>query len=364
MLNYEFPPLGGGASPVSYEISKGYVSLGHSVTVVTMAYKSLLEHEVKDGIEIYRVPCLRSKKEICHPWEQLTYILSARKFLKQHLKNHKYDINHTHFIIPVGIISLWLKKKYNLPYVITSHGSDVLGYNPRFKYLYPLIKHEWRNIIKNAKAIIAPSKFLYDQIKKYTSEGKLIIISNGIEPNKFKPMEKEKKILVVTRLFSNKGVQNILDALRESSLKEKGWGVDIVGDGPYRKFLENKCKNDNLTNLVNFHGWIDNESDEMKKFYGKSKLFLTASYFENFGITILEAIQSGCYVLASDIDGYKQLGLNKEHYFKVKDPQDLKIKLEKLIEQKGELKVEKLNKTFEWENIIKKYENILLRQSD
>ena len=31
MLNYEFPPLGGGASPVSYEIAKGYVKLGHKV---------------------------------------------------------------------------------------------------------------------------------------------------------------------------------------------------------------------------------------------------------------------------------------------------------------------------------------------
>lgn len=28
MLNYEFPPLGGGASPVSYELAKGYVDLG------------------------------------------------------------------------------------------------------------------------------------------------------------------------------------------------------------------------------------------------------------------------------------------------------------------------------------------------
>ena len=36
MLNYEFPPLGGGASPVSYELAKGYVKLGHGVDVVTM----------------------------------------------------------------------------------------------------------------------------------------------------------------------------------------------------------------------------------------------------------------------------------------------------------------------------------------
>ena len=30
ILNYEFPPLGGGASPVSYEIAKGYTKLGHN----------------------------------------------------------------------------------------------------------------------------------------------------------------------------------------------------------------------------------------------------------------------------------------------------------------------------------------------
>ena len=34
MLNYEFPPLGGGASPVSYEIAKGYVKLGSQVNII------------------------------------------------------------------------------------------------------------------------------------------------------------------------------------------------------------------------------------------------------------------------------------------------------------------------------------------
>ena len=61
MLNYEFPPLGGGASPVSYELAKGYAKLGHEVDVVTMGYKDLKEFEIKEGINIYRVKCLRSK---------------------------------------------------------------------------------------------------------------------------------------------------------------------------------------------------------------------------------------------------------------------------------------------------------------
>jgi len=42
MLNYEFPPLGGGASPVSYEIAKGYVELGNE-----KSYKYWILHSIR-----------------------------------------------------------------------------------------------------------------------------------------------------------------------------------------------------------------------------------------------------------------------------------------------------------------------------
>ena len=189
MLNYEFPPLGGGASPVSYEIAKGYVKLGHEVDVVTMGYSELPENEIKDGINIYRVKCMRKKKEICQPWEQLSYINSAKKFLRVHMKTHSYDINHTHFIIPTGVLALWMKKKYGLSYIVTSHGSDVLGYNNKraFKYLYPLLKGKWKKIIKEAKFVTTPSQFLQGKIKEITNYGNFIVIYNGIDEGKFKP---------------------------------------------------------------------------------------------------------------------------------------------------------------------------------
>ena len=55
MLNYEFPPLGGGASPVSYNLAKELVKQGHSIDVVTMGFKGLKRFEVVDGINVYRV---------------------------------------------------------------------------------------------------------------------------------------------------------------------------------------------------------------------------------------------------------------------------------------------------------------------
>ena len=59
VLNYEFPPLGGGASPVSRDISIQLQKRGHQVTVLTMGYRDLPEYEEMQGIKIYRLKCLR-----------------------------------------------------------------------------------------------------------------------------------------------------------------------------------------------------------------------------------------------------------------------------------------------------------------
>jgi glycosyltransferase involved in cell wall biosynthesis len=354
ILNYEFPPLGGGASPVSYEIAKGYVKLGHKVDVVTMGFKGLKRFEVKDGINIYRVRCLRSRKEICHPWEQLTYIFFAKRFLKKHLKTNSYDINHTHFIIPTGIVSLWLKKKYGLEYIITSHGSDVLGYNKRFKKIYPFISGVWKKIVKEAKLVVTPSAFLGKEIKKITEEFNHTVIPNGVDTKKFRPMKKEKYILVVARLFENKGVQDILEAMKNIDLKD--WKVLIVGDGPYREVLEKQCKEAKLEKNVKFLGWVDNKSKRMQELYGKASIFISASYFENMSMVLLEAIAAGCYVIASDVGGNPEV-VSKENLFKVKKPSSLSKCVSSILKKKHTKT--QISRNFLWENIVNMYQELI-----
>ena len=108
VLNYEFPPLGGGASPVSYELALKLSETGDfDIDVVTMGYKDLPKYEeVNKNFRIHRVWSWRSKKELCHPWEQATYLVSAWFKCKELLKNTKYDICHCHFIIPTGVLAL------------------------------------------------------------------------------------------------------------------------------------------------------------------------------------------------------------------------------------------------------------------
>jgi glycosyltransferase involved in cell wall biosynthesis len=196
-LNFEFPPLGGGASPVSYEIAKRLVDLGHKVDLVTMSYRDLPRQETIDGINVIRVPSLRKHKSHSSPLEHLSFIINAKKFLRRFLKSNQYHICHTHFLIPTGILAEWIKRIFGLDYVITMHGSDVPGYNSdRFKLMHKFTGPLLRKIARSAKAITSPSKFLLDLALKNIGPFNYVHIPNGIDldlfgvdPNK----EKKKK---------------------------------------------------------------------------------------------------------------------------------------------------------------------------
>ncbi|HII00174.1 TPA: glycosyltransferase family 4 protein [Methanosarcinaceae archaeon] len=62
MLNYEYPPLGGGGGNVTKALAEELVASGHSVDVVTMGFKGLKKVEVINGVNIYRLSCIRKKK--------------------------------------------------------------------------------------------------------------------------------------------------------------------------------------------------------------------------------------------------------------------------------------------------------------
>ena len=258
VLNYEYPPIGGGGGAVTKELCSKIVENGNNVTVVTMSYKDLSCEEVDCGIKIVRVKCWRRKKRVCYPWEQLTYCINAYRYIENNIDLKNIDFVHCHFIIPTGIVALGLKKKYNLKYIITAHGSDVIGHNKnRFKLLYKVVKPIWQKILKNANVITAPSQFLIDEIQENYSGGNIRLIPNGINVSEYRIDTKKKNIITLSRLQKSKGIQDLIEACIKLDLN--GWIVEILGDGPYRKTLELMVKKNNLQNSVIFHGHIDGQ---------------------------------------------------------------------------------------------------------
>ena len=60
VLNYEYPPLGGGAGIISKNIAEGLASLGNEVTVLTTYYEGTEEDSIENGVHIIR---LKSKRK-------------------------------------------------------------------------------------------------------------------------------------------------------------------------------------------------------------------------------------------------------------------------------------------------------------
>lgn len=364
VLNYEYPPLGGGAAPVSRDISAQLAGHGHDVTVVTMGFHGLPAYEEEQGVKIYRLRCLRSRKNSCMPWEQYTYLLSVRYFMREHMKCHTYDICHTHFVIPTGEVARWVKQRYGIPYVITAHGSDVEGYNTKkyMKIMHKLLRSSWRKIVKGSEAVIAPSNYLLSLMKKEFSEGNYVQIPNGLHVKKYSRIadqnKKEKRILLMGRMQKYKNMQLAIRAV--AAVDRSGWTVDVLGDGPYREELERLVRELGLTDCVKFHGWIDNNSDEQLSYLQKASVYITASQFENCPMAVLETVAAGCYPLLSDIPGHRQLIGDDKYYFQPDDVEGLAEKLKCVIEKK---KVDFENQIdvsrYDWEQIIRLYEEVL-----
>lgn len=303
VINYEFPPIGGGAGNVSYELSKSYAKLGHKVDIITSGFKGLPNYEKKDGLNIYRVKCLRSKKEICNPLEMLSFLLSAKKFLKKHLINQKYDINHTHFAIPSGVLSYYLEKKYGIPYMITSHGSDLPGYNPdRFKLLHFFTKPLLRLIINSSGGAYAGSKYLAELGNKIGLIKNYEVMRDGFDSSKFMPKKKKKIIFSSGRLLKRKGFHVLLNSVCN---KKIDYEVHIAGDGPMMQNLK-KIALKSKTKII-FHGWIDNKSKAYKDLIEKSSIYVLDSERENSSVSLLEAMSAGCAIITSNVSGCPEI---------------------------------------------------------
>lgn len=368
VLNYEYPPLGGGAAPVCRDLASGMALCGHKVTVVTMGYAGLPNHESSDGVEIYRLKCLRTKAHSCMPWEQFSYILAAKRFLKRHLLQCQYDVCHTHFVIPTGPIARWAKKHFGLPYVITAHGSDVEGHNDKtyIKTMHRILRPAWRQIVREAYAVAAPSEYLLKLMKRELPSGHYLRIPNGVDISKYNIdcSLKEKRILLMGRMQAAKNFQTVFRAIAMiSNTIWDSWIVDVLGDGPFRSELEKLCKELGIESRIKFNGWIENGSPEQFDYLMKASIYISASYFENCPMAVLEAMAAGCYPLLSDIEGHRQFFSGEEgsFFFKADNTRELAKKIELLLSMglRG-CSVKKMDlSAYDNEYVVKKYLKLL-----
>lgn len=303
-LSYEFPPIGGGGAGVVRGLAAELVKKGHAVDVVTMGFRGLPAEEVVDGIRVRRVDCGRVSESKCTPLEALRYVIRVRPVVRAMLRENRYDFVQVHFIFPDGIVAWRVVAPAGIPFIITAHGSDVPGYNPKkfFKLAHPVLALLWRRVTRSAAAIVSPSRTLAALIDSVGPGTHVEVIPNGIDTGRFRPVAKREEILVATRLVERKGVQYLLEALAGSKV---GWPVTVVGSGEYQAELLRL--NDSLGRPARMAGWLANDSPEFKALLERAAIYVLPSDFENFPVSLLEAMAAGCAIVTTSGHGCEEV---------------------------------------------------------
>lgn len=304
ILNYEYPPLGGGAGPITQAMAEQLVAGGHHVDVVTMGFRGLPRLEEHGGVRVYRVPALRKSKVRAVTVEMLTYVCSATVWSLLLAQSRHYDVIHTHFIIPTGVVAALMQQIKGIPTVITIHGSDVPTYNPdRWKRGHRVLKPFWRSIVRSTSAIVSPSSYLRDVLQAHCHVP-VDVIPHGFTPPPPAEFPKRKRLLTASRLFRRKGVQFLLDALAglDPGVLD-GWEIVVAGDGPMLPTLREQAQR--LALPVQFPGFVDR--DVLQQLYASSEIFVFPSLRENFPVVLLEAMSNGCAVISSNVSGMPEI---------------------------------------------------------
>ena len=309
MLNYEFPPLGGGAGNATFYLLKEFAKLKNiEIDLITSSAKGLFEHQkFSENINIYKLNIGRRKNlHFQNNKDLLVYTFKAYLLGRRLSRQKKYDLTHAFFGVPCGLIGYLFKNK--MPYIVSVRGSDAPGYNKRFAVLYkiltPLIKKIW----KNSKAVIANSEDLKNLALKSAPNQEIKIIYNGVDTEEFKPssrIEQEFTAISTSRLIERKGIKYLIDAFIEFNKRHNNSRLLLIGSGNLEKELREKVRKVNIQNKIDFLGAINHS--KIAGYYQQSDVFVLPSLNEGMSNSLLEAMASGLAIIATDTGGAKKL---------------------------------------------------------
>lgn len=278
--------LSGGTERVSTTIANGFVLNGYKVSFLSLWGDGNSFFELDKDIASFSL--FNKKKKFSKIYHQVVFKL--RRFLKEH--------NIDTLINVESMLEL-----YTIPAIIGLNIRNICW--EHFNY-HSDLGSKMRRIARHLAAAFADDVItLTDRDTSFWRENtwcraNIKAISNPSSfpiQNHHEPKIKNKLVLAVGRLTSQKGFDLLLDAWSKIiSQIPAGWRLRIVGNGSDEVFLKKKCKSLDLEKNVE---WIPSTTD-IAQHYREASIYCLSSRFEGLPMVMLEAIAFGLPIVAFD----------------------------------------------------------------
>jgi glycosyltransferase involved in cell wall biosynthesis len=263
----------------------------------------LIAYISKQGVEQDLPGRIRTRRVSQNPYKRLGMDLP------QHLRRDRPDLLHVQYTGPMFSAA---------PLVVSVHDVSFLEhpqYFTRFRSLQLRLTVE--RTVNRAARVLTPSEFSRRAILKHyrIAADKVVVVPNAVS-GQFRPIDREVAgaaiqrkfgirrpfVLTVGDLQPRKNHLGLLRAFEDVLEAQPKLPHDLVFVGKetwYSRDLHRAVKRSPLRDRVHFTGFV--EDADLVQFYGACDLFVFPSFYEGFGLPILEAMACGRAVACSQL---------------------------------------------------------------
>lgn len=321
------------------------VALGHAVRVVAPHAPGAAMRETQHGVEIVRARygpdalervgytgALREplRATLLAPLMLPPFIGSLWAVAAREAKNFRPDVVHAHWWMPGG----WIASRMGMPYLITSHGTDVRLLESSF----------WRRlaapVLHGASALTTASEFLARDVGRFFPEiaEKISVTRMPMDLAMFERSASAGKVfpprvLFAGNLIASKGVDVLIDAVALLRARGVACELRLIGTGPEEPRLRALAAERALGDSVTWSPFVSQR--ELPNEFGAATVTVLVSrgQAEGLGLVLAEALVAGSAVIGTAAGGIPEVVADEQTGLIARDGDatDLARQIERLL---------------------------------
>jgi len=223
-------------------------------------------------------------------------------------KNGRPDLVHVHVPMRAGLLALWLRRKYNIRYIVSEHWTIYQpGSTNGFSTRSPVFKFFTRKIISKSMALLTVSRDLGERINEQVLKGDFQVVPNVADEELYYFQPQQTKPFVFIHVSNMSYQKNVPPILRCFELAHQEFpNSRLVLVGPHDEAIVDQARQTQLLDRSIFlRGEIP--YDQVASAVREANALVLFSHFENLPCVIIEALCCGRPVITTPVGGIPEI---------------------------------------------------------